>query len=84
MPSSRDAGVLTEALEASIAAEVKADIDEATEFAETAADPTPDTAMKWVFAEDWPGETPPTWGFGRSHGLAGHEGDTSAAEGAVD
>jgi hypothetical protein len=40
--------------------------------------------MRWVFAEDWPGETPPTWGFGGGHGLEGHEGDTSAAEGAVD
>jgi hypothetical protein len=20
--------------------------------------------MKWVFAEDWPGETPPPWGMG--------------------
>jgi 2-oxoisovalerate dehydrogenase E1 component alpha subunit len=80
----RDAGVLTEALEATIAAEVKADIDEATEYAETAADPDPRTAMKWVFAEDWPGETPPTWGFGGSHGLEGHEGDSSAAEGAAD
>ena len=32
----------------------------------------------------WPGETPPTWGFGGTHGLEGHEGDKSAAEGAVD
>jgi 2-oxoisovalerate dehydrogenase E1 component alpha subunit len=80
----RDAGVLTEELEATIAAEVKADIDAATEYAEGADDPDPKTAMQWVFAEDWPGETPPTWGFGGSHGLAGHEGDKSAAEGAVD
>jgi 2-oxoisovalerate dehydrogenase E1 component subunit alpha len=80
----KDAGVLTDELEASIAAEVKADIDAATEFAESAADPDPRTAMKWVFAEDWPGETPPPWGFGGGHGLEGHEGDKSAAEGAVD
>ena len=26
--------------------------------------PIPSTAMKWVYAEDWPGETPPPWGFG--------------------
>ena len=63
---------------------MKAEIDEATDYAENAADPTPETAMKWVFAEDWPGETPPAWGFGGGHGLEGHEGDTSAAEGAVD
>jgi 2-oxoisovalerate dehydrogenase E1 component alpha subunit len=80
----KDAGVLTEELEVRIAAEVKAEIDEATDYAENAADPTPDTAMKWVFAEDWPSETPPAWGFGGGHGLAGHEGDTSAAEGATD
>jgi 2-oxoisovalerate dehydrogenase E1 component alpha subunit len=80
----KDAGVLTDELESQIAAEVKADIDAATEYAETAADPDPRTAMKWVFAEDWPGETPPTWGFGGGHGLQGHEGDKSAADSAVD
>jgi 2-oxoisovalerate dehydrogenase E1 component alpha subunit len=80
----KDAGVLTDELEASIGAEVKADIDAATDYAESAADPDPRTAMKWVFAEDWPGETPPAWGFGGGHGLEGHEGDESAAEGAVD
>jgi 2-oxoisovalerate dehydrogenase E1 component alpha subunit len=67
----RDAGVLTDELDASITAEVKKDIDEATDYAENAADPTPDTAMRWVYAEDWPGETPPTWGFGGGHGSAG-------------
>jgi 2-oxoisovalerate dehydrogenase E1 component alpha subunit len=80
----RDAGILTEELEAKIAAEVKADIDEATEYAESAPDPSPETAMKWVFAEDWPSEEPPPWGFGGGHGMEGHEGDDSAAEGAVD
>jgi len=80
----KDAGVLTDELETQIAAEVKADIDAATEYAEAAPDPDPRTAMKWVFAEDWPGETPPPWGFGGGHGLEGHEGDTSAAEDAVD
>jgi 2-oxoisovalerate dehydrogenase E1 component alpha subunit len=79
----RDAGVLTDELEASIAAEVKADIDAATEYSENAADPDPRTAMKWVYAEDWPGEIPPTWGFGGGHGLEGHEGDESAAKDAV-
>src|SRR5262245_53712655 len=80
----RDAGVLTDELEAKIGAEVKADIDAATDYAESAADPDPRTAMKWVFAEDWPGETPPSWGYGGGHGMEGHEGDKSAAEGAVD
>ncbi|MES1239742.1 MAG: hypothetical protein ABUL57_02645, partial [Chloroflexota bacterium] len=62
-------------LEAQIAAEVKQDIDEATDYAENADDPTSETAMKWVYAEDWPGETPPTWGMG-----GGHEAD-AAGEG---
>jgi 2-oxoisovalerate dehydrogenase E1 component alpha subunit len=80
----RDAGVLSDEADARITAEIKAEIDEATDYAENAADPTPETAMKWVFAEDWPSETPPTWGFGGTHGLEGHEGDKSAAEDAVD
>jgi 2-oxoisovalerate dehydrogenase E1 component alpha subunit len=67
----RDAGVLTEELEARIAAELKAEVDEATDYAESAAEPTPDTAMRWVYAEDWPGETPPTWGF-ILRGSSGH------------
>jgi 2-oxoisovalerate dehydrogenase E1 component alpha subunit len=79
----REAGVLTEELEGTIAAEVKADIDQATDYAENAEDPVPENAMKWVYAEDWPSESPPPWGFGGSHGLEGHEGDKSAAEDAV-
>jgi 2-oxoisovalerate dehydrogenase E1 component alpha subunit len=82
----REAGVLSEALEAKIAAEIKAEVEEATEYSENAADPEPANAMKWVYAEDWPSETPPTWGFGKVHGAEGHGGpdDRSAAEGAVD
>ena len=67
----RDAGVLTEELEARIAAELKAEVDEATDYSEAAAEPDPATAMKWVYAEDWPGETPPTWGF-TLRGSSGH------------
>jgi 2-oxoisovalerate dehydrogenase E1 component alpha subunit len=67
----RDAGVLTEEAEARIAAEVKVEIDEATDYAENAEDPSPETAMQWVFAEDWPGETPPPWGF-TLRGSSGH------------
>jgi 2-oxoisovalerate dehydrogenase E1 component alpha subunit len=83
----QEAGVLTDELEAKIAAGIKAEVDEATEYAEKAAEPDPATAMKWVYAEDWPGETPPTWGFGPGDagGAAeGHGGpdDRSAAEGA--
>jgi len=60
----RDAGVLTDELEAQMNAEVKKDIDEATDYAENAPDPVAETAMQWVYAEEWPGETPPTWGMG--------------------
>jgi 2-oxoisovalerate dehydrogenase E1 component alpha subunit len=60
----REAGVLTDEIEAKIAAQVKADVDEATNYAESQPDPDPSTAMRWVYAEEWPSETPPAWGFG--------------------
>ena len=75
---------MTDEAEAKIAAEIEAEVDAATDYAEAQPDPDPSTAMRWVFAEDWPSETPPSWGFGGGHGTAGHEGDTSAAEGAKD
>ncbi len=64
----RDAGVLTDEVEARIAADIKATVDDATEFAEHEPDPDPSTAMRWVFAEEWPSEAPPSWGFGEAHG----------------
>jgi 2-oxoisovalerate dehydrogenase E1 component alpha subunit len=67
----RDAGVLTDELQEKIAAEVKAEVEDATTYAEEAPEPDPETAMKWVFAEDWPGETPPPWGF-TLRGTGGH------------
>jgi 2-oxoisovalerate dehydrogenase E1 component alpha subunit len=63
-----EAGVLTAETEAAIAADIKAVVDDATEYAESQPDPDPATAMKWVFAEDWPGETPPAWGMGGGAG----------------
>ncbi|HEY7827140.1 MAG TPA: thiamine pyrophosphate-dependent enzyme, partial [Candidatus Limnocylindrales bacterium] len=60
----RSAGVLTDAVEAALTAEIKAIVDDATDFAEAEPDPEPSTAMRWVYAEDWPSETPPPWGFG--------------------
>ncbi len=59
----REAGVLGEAAEARIAAEVAAAVNDATEHAEAQPDPDPSTAMKWVYAEEWPSETPPSWGL---------------------
>jgi 2-oxoisovalerate dehydrogenase E1 component alpha subunit len=55
----RAAGLLDEATEARIAAEVKAAVDDATQHAESEPNPDPRTATKHVFAEDWPGEAPP-------------------------
>ena len=60
----RAAGVLTEPVEAALVEELAAVVQDATDFAEGEPDPDPSTAMGWVFAEDWPSETPPAWGFG--------------------
>jgi 2-oxoisovalerate dehydrogenase E1 component subunit alpha len=82
----RTAGVLTEELEVQIAAEIKAEVDAATDHAESEPDPDPSTAMRWVFAEDWPSETPPAWGLGGGHSEPEHaaEEPRSAAAGAED
>jgi 2-oxoisovalerate dehydrogenase E1 component alpha subunit len=66
-----DAGILTPEAEERIAAEIKAAVDDATDYAEAQPDPDPSTAMKHVFAEDWPGETPPPWGLGHDAGAGG-------------
>jgi 2-oxoisovalerate dehydrogenase E1 component alpha subunit len=68
----REAGVLTDEVEASLAAEIKALVEDATDFAEAEPDPDPATALDWVYAEPWPGETPPPW-----HGTAGDPGHGS-------
>ncbi|HSL32787.1 MAG TPA: thiamine pyrophosphate-dependent dehydrogenase E1 component subunit alpha [Candidatus Limnocylindrales bacterium] len=69
-----DAGVLTPEAEERIAADIKAIVDDATDYAEGEPDPDPATAMRYVFAEDWPGETPPPWGFGAAGGAGAGEG----------
>lgn len=56
-----EAGILSPELEARLAAEVKAAVDDATEYAEAQPDPDPATAMQWVFGEDWPSERPPAY-----------------------
>ena len=48
----RDAGVLDEAAEAAIAAEVKTVVDDATDYAESQPDPDPATATRYVYAQD--------------------------------
>jgi 2-oxoisovalerate dehydrogenase E1 component subunit alpha len=62
----REAGVLTEAAEAAIAAEIRDAVDDATDHAEAEPDPDPAGAIDWVYGEHWPGETPPPW-----HGQGG-------------
>ncbi len=53
----RAAGILDDAREAAIAAEVAAAVDDATEFAEAAPDPHPSTLLHHVYAE--PGDPVP-------------------------
>jgi 2-oxoisovalerate dehydrogenase E1 component alpha subunit len=67
----RAAGILTPAVEAALTEEISAIVTDATDFAEGEPDPEPSTAMRWVYAEDWPSETPPPWGFGEGDG-GGH------------
>lgn len=59
-----EAGILTAEVLSRLATEITAAVDDATEYAESQPDPDPATAMKWVFAEDWPSEAPPPWGPG--------------------
>ena len=48
----REAGVLTDDVEARLAAEIKAAVDDATDYAEAQPDPTPESATRYVYAED--------------------------------
>ena len=66
----QDAGILTDDVLAKLVTDIIAAVDDATSYAEAQPDPDPSTAMRWVYAEDWPSETPPPWGLGTA---AGHE-----------
>jgi 2-oxoisovalerate dehydrogenase E1 component alpha subunit len=48
----RDAGILTDEIEARLDAEITAAVHDATEYAESQPDPDPATAMRYVYAED--------------------------------
>jgi 2-oxoisovalerate dehydrogenase E1 component alpha subunit len=48
----RDAGVLTDEIEAKLTAEIAAAVEDATEYGESQPDPDPDTAMRYVYADD--------------------------------
>lgn len=57
----RDAGVLDEAAEAAVAAEIKAAVDEATVYAEGEPDPDPLTGLDHVYGDPASCEPPPPW-----------------------
>ena len=59
-----EAGILTPDAQERMGAAITAAVHDATEYAEAQPDPDPSTAMRWVYAEEWPSETPPPWGFG--------------------
>ncbi len=48
----RDAGILDDSIEERLAADIKAAVDEATDYAEAQPDPDPATATRYVYAED--------------------------------
>ena len=48
----REAGILTDEIEAALAAEIKAIVEDATDFAEAEPDPDPATALRYVYAEE--------------------------------
>jgi TPP-dependent pyruvate/acetoin dehydrogenase alpha subunit len=54
----RAAGLLDEASEAALAAEVAAAVDDATDFAEASADPDPGSLLRHVYAEASGGTKP--------------------------
>jgi 2-oxoisovalerate dehydrogenase E1 component alpha subunit len=57
----RDAGLLTDELEAAMVVEIAALVEDATDFAEAEPDPDPATAMDLVYADPAAGEPPPPW-----------------------
>jgi 2-oxoisovalerate dehydrogenase E1 component alpha subunit len=57
----RDAGVLSEAIEAEIGAEATAVVEDATAFAEGEPDPEPATGIDHVYADATANEPPPPW-----------------------
>ncbi len=56
-----EAGLLDDATDATIAAEIRATVEDATTYAETAPDPAPETLGWWVTAEDGPADWTPPW-----------------------
>jgi 2-oxoisovalerate dehydrogenase E1 component alpha subunit len=48
----RDAGVLTDEIEARLMTEIAAAVEDATEYGESQPDPDPETATRYVYADD--------------------------------
>jgi 2-oxoisovalerate dehydrogenase E1 component alpha subunit len=71
-----EAGVLTEAVEAQVAADVRAVVDDATDFAEAQPDPTPESGAWWVYDGEGPADWVAPWREGAvaPEGVGGHEG----------
>jgi len=68
----RDAGVLTDAVESALGAEIDELVEDATDFSESEADPDPATAMDWVFSDAADNEAPPPWHPAPGAGSVGH------------
>jgi 2-oxoisovalerate dehydrogenase E1 component alpha subunit len=68
----REAGVLTDALETELAAEIAALVEDATDFSESEADPDPATGMDWVFGDAADNEAAPPWHPAPGAGGVGH------------
>src|SRR5690242_6193359 len=79
----REAGILSDEAETRIRSAITADVNDATDFAESQPDPDPSTAMKWVFAEDWPSEQAPAWGFGEPAAGSGTAPDGAPVDGSA-
>jgi 2-oxoisovalerate dehydrogenase E1 component alpha subunit len=62
----RDAGVLDDAMEASISIDIRREVDDATDYAESQPDPTVESATWYVYDEDRPGGVRASTGSGGS------------------
>jgi 2-oxoisovalerate dehydrogenase E1 component alpha subunit len=68
----RRAAILDDATEAHIAAAIKAEVDDATDYADHEADPDPATAQRWVYADGPPARMDdPLWQTARFIGDGG-------------
>ena len=75
-----EAGILTPEIEERLAAEIRAEVDDATAYAEAQPDPTPESGAWWVTAED----VPPGWtgsGVAASGGASGVVASGAVASG---